>query len=153
MAQTSLYLGKTTNNAGEAEISLRLYVSRDIRIRASSGIWVDRKRWGKKNDINIPIILGDEREILLEKRSNLKSLMDFLENIINTSEDKSAINKIFIEKQIKKFHKPERKTLPSSPNETIFDIMEKYLSVHKLSESRKKNFRVIIMEKTVKLST
>ena len=71
MAQTSLYLGKTTNNAGEAEISLRLYVSRDIRIRASSGIWVDRKRWGKKNDINIPIILGDEREILLEKRSNL----------------------------------------------------------------------------------
>ena len=144
MAQTSLYLGKTTNNAGEAEISLRLYVSRDIRIRASSGIWVDRKRWGKKNDINIPIILGDEREILLEKRSNLKSLMDFLENIINTSEDKSAINKIFIEKQIKKFHKPERKTLSSSPNETIFDIMEKYLSVHKLSESRKKNFRVII---------
>ena len=37
MAQTSLYLGKTTNNAGEAEISLRLYVSRDIRISGKNG--------------------------------------------------------------------------------------------------------------------
>lgn len=71
MAQTNYYLGKAINSAGESEINLRLYVSRDIRIRAASGIWVDRKRWGKKNDINIPLIQGEERELLLEKRSNL----------------------------------------------------------------------------------
>lgn len=144
MAQTNLYIGKTTNNAGESEISMRLYISRDIRIRVSSGIWVDHKRWGKKNDINIPIILGEERQKLLEKRGKLKSLIDFLENSINTADDKSIINKEFIEKEIKKFHKPEKKILPTSPTETIFDVMEKYLNVHKLSESRKKNFRVII---------
>ena len=78
MAQTNLYIGKTTNNAGESEISMRLYISRDIRIRVSSGIWVDHKRWGKKNEINIPIILGEERQKLLEKRGKLKSLIDFL---------------------------------------------------------------------------
>ena len=144
MAQTNLYIGKTTNNAGESEISMRLYISRDIRIRVSSGIWVDHKRWGKKNEINIPIILGEERQKLLEKRGKLKSLIDFLENSINTAYDKNIINKAFIEKEIKKFHKPEKKILPTSPTETIFDVMEKYLSVHKLSESRKKNFRVII---------
>lgn len=144
MAQTNLYIGKTTNNAGESEISMRLYISRDIRIRVSSGIWVDHKRWGKKNEINIPIILGEERQKLLEKRGKLKSLIDFLENSINTADDKSIINKEFIEKEIKKFHKPEKKILPTSPTETIFDVMEKYLNVHKLSESRKKNFRVII---------
>jgi len=64
MAQTNYYLGKAVNSAGESEINLRLYVSRDIRIRATSGIWVDRKRWGKKNDINIPLIQGEERELL-----------------------------------------------------------------------------------------
>ena len=74
MAQTNYYIGKTANSAGESEINLRLYVSRDIRIRIGSGIWIDRKRWGKKNDINIPLIQGEEREQLLGKRSRLKAL-------------------------------------------------------------------------------
>ena len=143
MAQTNFYIGKAVNGAGESEISLRLYVSRDVRIRVGSGIWVDRKRWGKKNDINIPLIQGDEREALLEKRNKLKALTDFLENIINTSEDKNAITRELIEKQIKKFHKPTRK--PVVPvEESFFDVMEKYLSTHKLSEPRKKNFKVIV---------
>lgn len=143
MAQTNYYLGKTTNSAGESEISLRLYVSRDIRIRVGSGIWLDRKRWGKKNDINIPLIQGEEREVLLERRSKLKLLTDFLENIINTSEDKNSIDRDYIEKQIKKFHKPTRKA-SAQVEESLFDVMEKYLSTHKLSAPRRKNFKVII---------
>ena len=73
----------------ESEINLRLYVSRDIRLRIGSGIWLDRKRRGKKNDINIPIIQGEEREQLLEKRAKLKALTDILEQEINTSTDKT----------------------------------------------------------------
>lgn len=143
MAQTNYYLGKITNNAGESEISLRLYISREVRIRVGSGIWVDRKRWGKKNDINIPIIQGEERETLLEKRTKLKALTDFLENIINTNDNKSAIDRHFIEKQIKKFHKPTRKATEQA-DDSFFGIMEKYVAIHKLSESRRKNFKVII---------
>ena len=143
MAQTNFYIGKTVNSAGESEISLRLYVSRDIRIRVGSGIWIDRKRWGKKNEINIPLIQGDEREMLLEKRTKLKALTDYLENVINTSDDKSAISRELIEKEIKKFYKPARKnTVPKE--ESFFDVMEKYISTHKLSEPRRKNFKVII---------
>ena len=122
---------------------MRLYVSRDIRIRVGSGIWIDRKRWGKKNEINIPLIQGDEREMLLEKRTKLKALTDYLENIINTSDDKSAISREMIEKEIKKFYKPVRKNAVPK-EESLFDVMEKYLSAHKLSEPRRKNFKVII---------
>lgn len=143
MAQTNFYLGKAINNAGESEIYLRLYVSRDNRIRAKSGIWVDGKRWGKKNDINIPLIQGEERELLLEKRSKLKALADYLEDIINTSGDRSTIDRPFIEKQIKKFHKPARNSVTST-EESFFDVMEKYLSIHKLSVPRQKNFKVIM---------
>ncbi len=143
MAQTNYYLGKAVNSAGESEINLRLYVSRDIRIRATSGIWVDRKRWGKKNDINIPLIQGEERELLLDKRSKLKALTDYLENIVNTSEDKSTIDRPFIEKQIKKFHKPTRISVAPT-EESFFDVMRKYLSTHKLSVARQKNFKVIM---------
>lgn len=142
MAQTNFYLGKTINSAGESEINLRLYISRDVRIRVGSGIWIDRKRWGKRNDINIPLIQGEEREVLLEKRAKLKTLTDYLENIINTSEDKSAINREMIEKEIKKFYKPTRKKV-TAKEESFFDIMEKYLATHKLSEYRRKNFMVI----------
>ena len=118
-------------------------MSRDIRIRATSGIWVDRKRWGKKNDINIPLIQGEERELLLDKRSKLKALTDYLENIVNTSEDKSTIDRPFIEKQIKKFHKPTRISVAPT-EESFFDVMRKYLSTHKLSVARQKNFKVIM---------
>lgn len=143
MAQTNFYIGKTVNSAGESEINLRLYISRDVRIRVGSGIWVDRKRWGKKNDINIPLIQGEEREILLEKRAKLKALTDFLENLINTCEDKSKISRELMEKEITKFHKPARKS--TAPKEdSFFDITDRYLSVHKLSEPRRKNFRVIV---------
>ena len=47
-----------------------------------SGIWVDRKRWGKKNDINIPNIPGEERDALLAKRAKLKELVDVIEMCI-----------------------------------------------------------------------
>jgi site-specific recombinase XerD len=143
MAQTNFYIGKTENSAGESEISLRLYVSRDVRIRVGSGIWIDRKRWGKKNDINIPLIQGEEREILLDKRTRLKALTDYLENVINTCEDKSTINREQIEKEIKKFYKPVRKN-NTPKEESFFDVTDKYLSIHKLSEPRKKNFKVIV---------
>ncbi|MDR0332362.1 MAG: site-specific integrase [Dysgonamonadaceae bacterium] len=143
MAQTNFYIGKTENSAGESEISLRLYISRDVRIRVGSNIWIDRKRWGKKNDINIPLIQGDEREMLLEKRAKLKALTDYLENFINTSDDKSATSRDLIEKEIKKFYKPKRKNV-APKEESFFDVMEKYLSSHKLSEFRQKNFKVIV---------
>lgn len=143
MAQTNYYLGKTTNSAGESEINLRLYVSRDIRLRVGSGIWIDRKRWGKKNDINIPLIPGEEREELLKTKAKLKSLTDILEDLINTSDDKSAIDRVYMEKQIKKFHKPTKKK-ETIVEKTIFSTMETYLSVRKLSVPRVNNFKVMM---------
>ena len=142
MAQTNYYIGKTTNSAGESEINLRLYVSRDIRLRIGSGIWIDRKRWGKKNDINIPLIQGEERDFLLDKRTRLKALTDLLEHEINTSADKSTITREYLEGIVRRFHKPTKAR--KEHEKTFFDIIEVYLTAHKLSENRIKNFRVLV---------
>lgn len=142
MAQTNYYLGKTTNSAGESEINLRLYVSRDIRLRIGSRIWIDRKRWGKKNDINIPIIQGEEREQLLEKRTKLKALTDVLEREINTCADKTTITREHLEKIVKRFHKPSK--AKREFEKYFFDVIDTYLAAHKLSENRLKNFRVLV---------
>lgn len=142
MAQTNYYLGRITNSAGESEINLRLYVSRDIRLRIGSAIWLDRKRWGKKNDINIPIIQGEEREQLLEKRTKLKALTDVLEREINTCADKTTITREHLEKIVKKFHKPIK--AKREFEKSFFDVIDTYLAAHKLSENRLKNFRVLV---------
>ena len=142
MAQTNYYIGGTTNSAGESEINLRLYVSRDIRLRIGSGIWIDRKRWGKKNDINIPSIQGEERERLLEKRTRLKALTDLLEQEINTASDKSAITRAYLQSLVKRFHKPTK--AKKAHEKSFFDVIDIYLAAHKLSENRLKNFRVLV---------
>lgn len=142
MAQTNYYLGRITNSAGESEINLRLYVSRDIRLRIGSAIWLDRKRWGKKNDINIPIIQGEEREQLLEKRTKLKALTDVLEREINTCADKTTITREHLEKIVKKFHKPIK--AKREFEKSFFDVIDTYLAAHKLSENRLKNFRILV---------
>lgn len=142
MAQTNYYIGKTTNSAGESEINLRLYVSRDVRLRIGSGIWIDRKRWGKKNDINLPLIQGEEREQLLEKRSRLKALTDLLEREINTATDKSTITREYMQSIVKRFHKPTK--AKKEHEKTLFDIIEIYLATRKLSENRIKNFQVLV---------
>jgi len=89
------------------------------------------------------LIQGEESDVLLEKRAKLKALTDYLENIINTCEDKNAVSRELIEKEIKKFYKPARKNAVPK-EESFFDIMEKYLSTHKLSEPRRTNFKFII---------
>ena len=142
MAQTNYYIGRTTNSAGESEINLRLYVSRDIGLRIGSGIWIDSKRWGKKNDINIPLIQGEEREQLLGKRSRLKALTDLLEQEINTASDKSVITREYMQGVVKRFHKPTK--AKKEHEKSFFDVIDIYLATHKLSENRLKNFRVLV---------
>ena len=61
MGKTYYNISRKKDTAGESEICMRIYVSKENRIRVGSGIWVEAKRWGKKNEINIPNIPGEER--------------------------------------------------------------------------------------------
>jgi len=70
MGKTYYKLGNIKNSKGESEIQMRLYVSRTIRPHFGTGIWIDAKRWGKKNDINIPTTPGEERDSLIDKKVN-----------------------------------------------------------------------------------
>ena len=47
MAKVTYVLAQGENSAGESQVNFRVYVSRELRVRVPSGIWVDRKRWGK----------------------------------------------------------------------------------------------------------
>lgn len=144
MAKVTFILALGENSAGESQINFRVYVSRDLRLRVPSGIWIDRKRWGKKNDINIPNIPGAEREVLLAKRAKLKELVDTIESAIETAEDKSVVTREWLEKLIRRTLRPRQETPVVEKKITFFSLVEEYLVTHKLSESRVKHFNVLV---------
>ncbi|WP_278961216.1 phage integrase SAM-like domain-containing protein, partial [Parabacteroides johnsonii] len=141
MATTNYLLTQTQNSNGKSQIILRTYVRHDYRIRIQSGIWVSPKRWGKKNGITIPTIPGEEQEMLLQKKELLKRLTAYIEDEINKVEDKNAIDKIWGEKKVRTFYKPTK--APKEREKSFFDVIDTYLSSHKLSEQRLKNFKVL----------
>ncbi|WP_418383176.1 tyrosine-type recombinase/integrase [Alistipes finegoldii] len=142
MATTNYLLTQTQNSSGESQIILRTYVRHDYRIRIQSGIWVSPKRWGKKNGITTPTIPGEEQEMLLQKKELLKRLTAYVEEEINKVEDKDTIDKVWGEKKVRAFYKPAK--APKEREKSFFDVVDTYLSTHKLSEPRLKNFRVLV---------
>ncbi|KAA6316565.1 Tyrosine recombinase XerC, partial [termite gut metagenome] len=145
MSKFSYNISSVADQNGEAQIMIRIYVSREQRFRVKSGIRVDSKRWGKKNEINIPLVNTPEREELLEKRAKLKALTEYLETEILNMTNLQLITKDWIEKRIALFHKPARKKREkeTAPPETFFTIFDEFLNTHKLSEVRRKNLRVL----------
>lgn len=102
MAKVTYVLVQGENSAGESQVNFRVYISRELRLRVPSGIWIDRKRWGKKNDINVPNIPGEERNALLSKRAKLKELVDVIEHTIEATDDKSTVTREWLEKLIRR---------------------------------------------------
>jgi integrase len=145
MSKFSYNISSVADQNGESQIMIRAYVSREQRFRIKSGIRVSSKRWGKKNEINIPLVDGVEREELLEKRVKLKALTEFLETEILNMTNKELITKEWVEKRVDLFHKPVRKKREkeTSPPETFFTVFDEFLNTHKLSEVRRKNLRVL----------
>ena len=145
MSKFSYNISSVSDQNGDSEIMIRIYVSREQRFRIKSGIRVNNKRWGKKNDINLPLVDGPERDELLEKRNRLKALSDYLEGEILNQTNRESITKEWLEKRVALFHKPARKKREkeTAPPETFFTIFEEFFATHKLSEVRRKNFRVL----------
>lgn len=117
---------------------------RGLRLRVPSGIWIDRKRWGKKNDINIPNIPGEERNALLSKRAKLKELVDVIEHTIEATDDKSTVTREWLEKLIRRTLRPKATNPVEEKKRDFFSLTEEYLAAHKLSESRVKHFKVLV---------
>lgn len=145
MSKFSYNISSVADQNSESEIIMRVYVSRELRFRIKSGIRVSNKRWGKKNEINIPLVDGTEREELLEKRAKLKALTEYLESEILNMTSRELITKEWLEKKTALYHKPARKKREKETvlPQTFFSIFEEFINTHKLSEVRRKNFRVL----------
>lgn len=142
MAATTYYLGNTSDSLSNQQIYMRVYVRHGYAMKIPTGIWVNPKRWGKRQGITIPAIPGDEQTELINKKEKLSQLTRFIDDELKKVDDKSSIYQDWGVKKVKEFNKPVKATKERTKD--FFDIAEDYLSKHKLSESRVKHFKVLI---------
>ena len=142
MAATQYYLGKVADSAGDLEIFMRVYIRRQYCMRIRTGIWINPKRWGKKNGITIPAIPGEEQTQLINKKETLSQLTRFIDDELKKESDKENLFGEWGEKKVAAFYKPVKATKERTKD--FFNIMVDYLAKHKLSESRTKHFNVLV---------
>lgn len=144
MPKATYQLSTKKNSIGECQIIMRFYLYGSSYLRAKSSIWVDPRRWGKKNNITIPSIEGEEQSSLLKKKESLRRLTIYLEDEITATKDKTKIDRTWGENAVRAFFEPPKEIASTTKEKTFFEVAEHSLSVRKMSEVRQKNFKVLL---------
>ena len=121
---------------------MRIYVRHGYVMKIPTGIWVNSKRWGKKNGITIPAIPGDEQTQLINKKEQLVQLTRFIDDEIKKVEDKSGLYQDWGIGKVKEFNKP--KVQKTEDATSVFTLIEKYKAERRFSEFRLKHLDVIV---------
>lgn len=140
MATITMSLSAKADEFQRSEILLRFSASVNQRYRVKSGLFVQVKRWTKKNEISIPKMEGNERSECLNLSERLEDLKKYILKEFESS-DKSKISKGWLEHVIDKFHFPE-KYMASNAGPTIHDLFDEFLSKKEVSPERILQFKV-----------
>lgn len=140
MATITRSLSSKVNGNGESEIMLRLSVSRDLRLRLKSGIFVDPSRF---RDGKFIMPRADRKTLanLQTISDNLVSLESRLVSLcVNTPQN--LLSKEFFEDAIMRHNHPELfETTPVSRN--FFDTFNEYLDTTQDGTKLSSHYRVL----------
>lgn len=158
MKITTTLSAKTDKHTQKSEILLRLIVGKvngkAVAFRAKSRIFVSPERWDAKEgtiqtDIRTTKIMSAQKrkEVETEKQA-LQETSDNLSALISEIKSKflatpvEQITKEWLEDVIDRYRFPEKYEVKEE-KPAFFATLDLFLNKHKLSEVRKKNFRVI----------
>ena len=141
MATITAFIRTTKKKADKVNIRFRLRDGRNMQLFHKSEIEVNPAVWDSgKQEIKAKVIFdADEKEQITIKVTNRKSL---IRKIYNDTTIKEGLTSEWLDVEIDKRLHPEKYYTPDR-QQTFFEIFEEFLSKHKLSDVRKRNFRVI----------
>lgn len=158
MKITTTLSAKTDKHTQQSEILLRLIVGKvngkTVTIRAKSRIFVNPERWDAKEgaiqtDIRTTKIMSaQKRKEVEEEKLALQETSDNLSALISEIKSKffitpiEQITKEWLEDVIDRYRFPDKYVIKEE-KPAFFATFDLFLNKHKLSEVRKKNFRVI----------
>ena len=138
MATITLNLSKKIDELGKSELLIRFSASRTQRYRINSGIFVNEKRWTKRNELSIPKIDTPERRRLVQLAEKIELLKKHILTQYEIS-DKSKLTKEWLEVCVDMFHFPEK----YYNEQSFFDVVNDYFSKRKMSYGRQKSVKVV----------
>lgn len=140
MATITRNISTKINTSGEAEILLRLTVSRSLRLRLKSGIYMNPKRF-KDGVIVMPRANQKEAQELNEIDNRLTALEQrIVTACINTPQEE--LTQDFFREMIDRFNHPERYEV-KKVGLTFFELFNEYLEKHPLSPARANHYKVL----------
>lgn len=138
---TKTLSAKIDRQTKKAEILFRFVGSSTLILRAKSGIYISPDQWNEKKGELKTATFGKEQAAIKIKLNNLcDTILDTFASTPIADIDKRWLNMV-----IDKFHYPERyqEVVEEVAQQSFFETFDEFLSVRKLSEVRKRNFRVI----------
>lgn len=140
MATITRNISTKVNTSGDAEILLRLTVSRSLRLRLKSGIYMNPKRF-KDGAIIMPRANQKEAKVLNEIEKRLIALEQLIVSAcIDNSQE--SLSQEFFRNLIDRYNHPEKYEVKKTEL-TFFGLFNEYLEKHPLSTARANHYKVL----------
>jgi len=133
---------RTTTKDKDVNVRFRLSDGRDIQLFHKSEITVNPESWdSKKEAIKARVLFDENHRIIFNDLINGRK--DLMLRVYNAEANKDVLTSEWLETAIDKGLHPEKYNL-IPVRQSFFEVFDEFLTKHKLSDVRKKNFRVII---------
>lgn len=134
---------KVDKHLKKSEALIRFTYGNGLALRAKSNVFIPSSRWNTKDScLIIPRLDTPEKKELTVAQKTLDDLKNsILNSFIET--DKDRVSKEWLHEIIDRFHYPEKYEVKPSEKPTFFQSFDHFLDVRKLSDVRKRNFKVI----------
>lgn len=141
MATIKRSITSKLDGCGNAEILLRLSVSRQLILRLRSGVFINPKRF-KDGDFIIPRANQIEASEIRAAENAIIQMERFIINLCETA-NRANLNKEFIDQQLDLYKHPPIVEVPREKEVKFFDIFDTFIESRNLSEWRIKHYRVL----------
>lgn len=145
MASIKRYLSSKVEGNGRSEILFRLSLTKDIKLRLKSGIYIKPSRF---NDGAIVKPRANQEEIaeLKELERKIRDLEDYIYALCEDN-PVERLTKDFLTKEIDRFHHPKRERKPKEVEEKLqkkfIELVEEFPAKRGLSEWRHRRYGVL----------
>ena len=125
----------------KSPLLFRFVGGRDFMFRVKSGLYIAPNRWNADKEEAIePRLDTPEKKEIVRLNKQLTSLKSTIIEAF-THADKSTVDKAWLEQIVDAFHHPQKYS--EKRKEGFFEVFDEFLEKRKLSDVRKKNFKVI----------
>lgn len=145
MASIKRYLSSKVEGNGRSEIQFRLSLTKDIKLRLKSGIYIKPSRFNAGTIVK-PRANQEEIAELKELERKIRDLEDYIYALCEDN-PVERLTKEFLTKEIDRFHHPKRERKPKEVEEKLqkkfIELVEEFPAKRGLSEWRHRRYGVL----------